>query len=67
MITPGRAVESNTVTASRVRSISILGIPENPYFFLMNARILKSSTSKSANSCLDAYQRLRQSSMIPTR
>src|SRR4051794_28745110 len=33
----------------------------------MNLRILKSSTSKSLNSCLEAYQRLRQSSMIPTR
>ena len=30
-------------------------------------RILKSSTRRSANSCLEAYQRLRQSSMIPTR
>src|SRR5690349_14912396 len=33
----------------------------------MNLRILKSSTSKSLNSCLEAYQRLRQSSMIPMR
>ena len=33
----------------------------------MNLRILKSSTSRSLNSCLEAYQRLRQSSMIPTR
>src|SRR3979490_279214 len=33
----------------------------------MNLRILKSSTSKSLNPCLEAYQRLRQSSMIPTR
>src|SRR5262245_1033400 len=33
----------------------------------MNLRILKSSTKRSLNSCLEAYQRLRQSSMIPTR
>ena len=50
-----------------VRSISILGMPAKPYFFLMNARILKSSTRRSANSCLEAYQRLRQSSITPTR
>src|SRR6476619_6304389 len=33
----------------------------------MNLRILKSSTSSSLNSCLEAYQRLRQSSITPTR
>ncbi len=67
MITPGRAVDSSTVTASRVRSISILGIPAKPYLFLMNLRISKSSTSRSLNSCWEAYQRLRQSSITPTR
>ena len=67
MITPGRAVCSTIRTSSRVRSISTLGMAANLYFFLMNARTLKSSSSSSRNSCLEAYQRLFQPSIMPVR
>ena len=67
MITPGRAACRMTFTSSRVRSISILGMPANLYFSVTNLRILWSSISRSENSCFEAYQRLFQPIMMPVR
>src|SRR5215212_4876073 len=67
MITPGRAACSTTFTSSRVRSISILGMPANLYFSVTYLRILWSSINRLAYSFLEAYQRLFQPIMMPVR
>jgi hypothetical protein len=67
MIRPGREQYMTTLTSSRVRSISIFGMPAERYLFLMNLRILTSSISSEENSCFEAYQRLFQPTMMPVR
>ncbi len=67
MMMPGRAVCKITFTSSRVRSISILGMPAKRYLPLMKSRSFLSSISKLENSCFEAYQRLFQPIMMPVR
>ena len=67
MIMPGRAACRITLTSSRVRSISILGMPANLYFSVDELANLVVFDQQVENSCLEAYQRLFQPIMMPVR
>ena len=71
MTRPGRAVLSVIVTSSRVRSMRMSLTAANGgrrlSFASISLRTLKSSTRKLPYAALGAYQRLFQSSVMPTR